>query len=273
MNSQLLRSLRHPVANRRIQADKNMGYCWACGKSSSFAYEEIIHDDLARQWGVTPEQRHAYSSRESRQCLHCGATHRNRQMARALCEIYDFDNNTRSLKQLIESEKFKQLNVTEINACGGLHQFFIRLPHFIYSEYEPADPNIRSEDLHDLSYADGTFDLVATSDSLEHIPDFRKALSEIHRVLKPGGLHVFTIPVIWANTNRSRAEMVAGKIQHLVDDPAYHGPPHDDNLVWTDFGIDVLEDLKNAGFKTTVRYYNLLNKDDAGCVLVSRKLK
>jgi SAM-dependent methyltransferase len=56
--------------------------------------------------------------------------------------------------------------------------------------------NIEAVDLPDAS-----FDCVVCSHILEHVDD-KKALSEIHRVLRPGGLAVIMIPVIegWPQT-------------------------------------------------------------------------
>ena len=42
-------------------------------------------------------------------------------------------------------------------------------------------------DITDIPHATGTFDLVLCSHVLEHVPDDRKAMREICRVLKPGG--------------------------------------------------------------------------------------
>src|ERR1700754_3773035 len=39
----------------------------------------------------------------------------------------------------------------------------------------------------ELPYADGTFDCVIASEILEHVPEDGRAISELARVLKPGG--------------------------------------------------------------------------------------
>ena len=44
---------------------------------------------------------------------------------------------------------------------------------------------------------DGTFDWATTFTVLEHVPDDRMALKEIHRVLKPGGGLIVSVPNKW----------------------------------------------------------------------------
>jgi SAM-dependent methyltransferase len=52
---------------------------------------------------------------------------------------------------------------------------------------------IRTKEVYRIPFPPDTFDFVYSHEVFEHVKDFRSALSEIHRVLKPGGisLHVF----------------------------------------------------------------------------------
>lgn len=52
-------------------------------------------------------------------------------------------------------------------------------------------------DAYRTPFADGTFDAVICSEVLEHLDDYRAALAEIGRVLKPGGAFVATVPRAW----------------------------------------------------------------------------
>ena len=67
---------------------------------------------------------------------------------------------------------------------------------------EADDPENRSlglasADALRLPFADNSFDKVICSEVLEHIPDYRAALTEIRRVLKPGGLLCASVPRRW----------------------------------------------------------------------------
>ncbi len=65
----------------------------------------------------------------------------------------------------------------------------------------PDDParsfGLASADALVLPFADDSFDKVICSEVLEHIPDYRGALQEIRRVLKPGGLFCASVPRRW----------------------------------------------------------------------------
>jgi ubiquinone/menaquinone biosynthesis C-methylase UbiE len=50
------------------------------------------------------------------------------------------------------------------------------------------------EDIQHIQAADSSFDLVISCETIEHVPDPRKALGELARVLRPGGWLMLTFP-------------------------------------------------------------------------------
>jgi SAM-dependent methyltransferase len=57
-------------------------------------------------------------------------------------------------------------------------------------------------DLAEIPVADARFDHVVLTQVLEHIPEPRKVLAELHRVLKPGGTLWLTAPLFYAEHER-----------------------------------------------------------------------
>jgi ubiquinone/menaquinone biosynthesis C-methylase UbiE len=49
-------------------------------------------------------------------------------------------------------------------------------------------------DICNLPFEDNSYDIIFCNHVLEHIPDDTKAMYELYRVLKPGGLGIFQIP-------------------------------------------------------------------------------
>jgi SAM-dependent methyltransferase len=113
-------------------------------------------------------------------------------------------------------------------------------------DYYPVDinhlfPGIRDcVDIQKMNYADSTFDLIICSHVLEHIPDDQAAMQELHRVLAPGGVMLFMVPL-----KRSLAE--------TLENPEYNTPElrlqyygHSDHLRF--YGNNLGELLSRAGF-------------------------
>jgi SAM-dependent methyltransferase len=98
----------------------------------------------------------------------------------------------------------------------------------------------RCENLEYLTFPDETFDIFITQDVLEHVFNPDKALAEIMRVLRKGGIHIFTAPKHKGILKTyQRAKLVDGKVEHLCE-PNYHGNPIADgrSLVTWDYGSD-----------------------------------
>ena len=226
----LLLHLRRPGDRRRDRR----GTCAVCGEAGRQVYSSwVLSRELARRWGE------ALATRESLFCERCGCSLRVRRIASVLVDLYA--ERATTLVGLVGEDAFRALRIAEINSIGRMHPFLAEAPGLTHAEYP-------EEDIQSLSWEDGSFDLVLTSETLEHVPDPHLALRETLRVLRPGGRHVFTVPVDPSlATSRSRADLPAehhgrgGGPFALVTRRA-------DMLVHTDFGRDLSELVRAAGF-------------------------
>jgi SAM-dependent methyltransferase len=258
-----VRSVRDRRRDRR-------GHCSVCGATTTFVFNSwVVADDMRREW----ESRGAGDrlvERETMYCRRCLASLRVRRIADVL--VLHYAEQARSVAEMLGEATFWSLDVAEINSAGALHSVLERHPRMRYSEFrENAElgevvGGVRHEDICRLTYPDASLDLVLTADTLEHVPDFRDALREIRRVLRPGGRHVFTVPVSAARrqtlTRASRDD--ADRIVFHAP-PQYHGrgsgplallsPRRTDFLAYHDFGLDLLEDLSAAGYRPEVHFY------------------
>jgi SAM-dependent methyltransferase len=70
---------------------------------------------------------------------------------------------------------------------------------------------VKAGDILDMPYADGSFDVVLASEILEHVPQDDRAISELVRILAPGGILAITVPrwlperICWALSDEYHA--------------------------------------------------------------------
>ncbi len=135
------------------------------------------------------------------------------------------------------------------------------------SQYLPDVPfgterdGVRSENIEALTFADESIDVFITQDVMEHVFNPAEALREIHRVLRPGGAHVFTAPThVDLPTSICRARLADdGTVEHLLPE-SYHGNPVGDGraLVTWDYGQDT-QQLFERWVGTPVEVYDRPN--------------
>jgi len=68
--------------------------------------------------------------------------------------------------------------------------------------YKETAANAMNVDIQNIPFTDNSFNIVIANHVLEHIPDYKKAIQEIKRVLKPGGYAILQTPyspVIYEN--------------------------------------------------------------------------
>lgn len=108
------------------------------------------------------------------------------------------------------------------------------------------------EDLEHLPYRDNCFEIFVTQDVLEHVFDTDAAFAEIARVLRPGGVHVFTVPYWPDRRTVLRVTRTPSGLRHLKE-PVYHQDPGNPQgvLVVRDWGEDLVESVRAASGLTT----------------------
>jgi len=98
-------------------------------------------------------------------------------------------------------------------------------------------------DVHQIPFDDNTFDVVFCNHVMEHVEDDIKAMSEINRVLKPGGWAIIQSPVY--------PEMETTLEDPAITDPLDRERVYGQNDHMRKYGRDYGERLRKAGFKVT----------------------
>lgn len=101
----------------------------------------------------------------------------------------------------------------------------------------------RNENLESLTFGDCSFDVVVTLDVMEHVNEPAACFGEIARVLRPGGVYIFSVPTDEGRLESERAASYRadGTVEHYRE-PEYHGNPlGDSSLVTWRWGHDLPE--------------------------------
>ena len=146
--------------------------------------------------------------------------------------------------------------VLELDPGSALVRLLSQAKTHIRTYFRPDDApgstradGVVMQDITRLTYDDNSLDMIVSSDVLEHVPDIRRAFQESARTLKPGGVHIFTIPR--ETETRQLAELRDGQVHHLVDPPEYHSDPLDRRgiLAFWHFGPDLQAQFGDTGLE------------------------
>jgi len=241
-----------PLVNRLLEEDEailarhQFDEEWELAGYSSPACKIVNFKVDNRSGGRREENRFIPNIRERLVCPISGLNNRQR-LASSLISIELSQRRGRCVVYLTEQ-------ITDFYkwACQRHTNSDIIGSEYIGNDFAPGQivDGVRHEDIHRLSFADSSVDLIVSNEVLEHVPSPRRAFQEIARVLRPNGQALMTFPFSFREESVVRAELIDGSIVHRLE-PVYHGNPlsEEGSLVFTDFGWDVLDMIRVEGFR------------------------
>ncbi|MCY7355238.1 MAG: methyltransferase domain-containing protein [Lysobacter sp.] len=215
------------------------GHCPVCAAESRFVCPEV-------------DQGAQVSFRESLLCETCCSNARQRAAAAVLFDAIDPQRCTAYLtEQTSHFYLYLGLRLKKLIGSEFIASLQQRLWLTVWLARHGRLALVRREDVTALSLATASVDAVVTLDVLEHVYDYRRALAEFARILRPGGVLVITVPFY---VDREQSTLLArvdaaGGIGHLQQPPEYHGDPLSGGvLCFHHFGWDLLGAIRQAGF-------------------------
>lgn len=117
---------------------------------------------------------------------------------------------------------------------------------YLSADLQPKQAMVQM-DVTNIQYPDNVFDVILCSHVLEHIPNDWQAMSELCRVLKPGGWAILHVPLDnnLAQTLEGSSDLSSEERERLFG--------HHDHVRM--YGLDYKEKLEKAGFAVKIDNY------------------
>lgn len=234
----MIKFLHSLVRKRSISSEsvlESEGYCSTCNQAASFVAKNA--------W-----------LRDHFLCLKCGSIPRERALMQV---IEQFHPNWKDLIIHETSPGNRGASVRLSSECKA----YVPSQFFPDQKLGSLHNGMRCENLEKLTFGDESIDLHISQDVMEHIFHPDRAFQEIARTLKPGGAHIFTVPLVnKLNPTKLRAIMTDDGLVEHIEQPVYHGNPIDSlgSLVTMDWGYDIV----NYIFDATGLFTYMLYIDD-----------
>ncbi len=118
------------------------------------------------------------------------------------------------------------------------------------------------QNVESLTFEDGIFDICTSLEVFEHVENDDKGFAEVYRVLKPKGFFLFTVPINLHTKTVERTQLINGIRKNTLT-PEYHSDSlrgYNKVFCYRNYGIDILQRLKSAGFQECNIYQPHKNK-------------
>jgi len=122
---------------------------------------------------------------------------------------------------------------------------------YVMADMYPHEPGVQKIDMEHISFPDNYFDFVVANHVLEHVSDERKAISELTRVLKPGGRAVLQTPY--------SALLPSTIVEARPSSPVTREILFGETVHMRLFGTDIFSTIEAAGMKYIGGNHQTLN--------------
>lgn len=129
---------------------------------------------------------------------------------------------------------------------------------YITSDLESPIADVKA-DICDLPFKDNEFDVVFCNHVLEHIPNDKKAMQELYRVLKKGGFGIFQIPQDLSRATTFEDDSITDKKQRAeifgqYDHVRVYGRDYFNKLRAVGFNVDEVDYTKKISSEKLEKY-------------------
>jgi ubiquinone/menaquinone biosynthesis C-methylase UbiE len=149
---------------------------------------------------------------------------------------------------------------------ANLQKVLMAQPNIEYLSADLSSPVAAVQmDITDIEYEDDSFHVVICNHVLEHVPDDRKAMAELYRVLKPEGWAILQVPISLSLNQTYEDPMVISpeereKVFGQSDHVRIYAKDYKDRLEQAGFRVKVYSFAKEFGESATHKYG--LSKDE-----------
>ena len=137
---------------------------------------------------------------------------------------------------------------------------------YIKADIKPKEDDIEVMDATTINANDDTFDFVIANHILEHIPDYKKALYEFYRVLKPGGIAILQTPYSRLLKNNFEDENInTNELRNFFYGQVDHVRTFGENQFFRsleDVGFDLQVRKHEEFFNNNMAYYYGVNSEE-----------
>ncbi len=165
----------------------------------------------------------------------------------------------------VEKQRPTLLHIApEVSLMRKFHKIYRGLPkRYVTADLESPLAHLHF-DVQQIPLDDNYADVIICNHLLEHVDDDRKAMQELHRILKPGGWGILLSPVEYDRTTTFEDDSIVDPKERTRIFGQY-----DHRRI---YGLDYADRLREAGFRVEeIDYYDTLSPEERERYAVMRE--